>query len=176
MNESADSGRKLPDHVDEAVRSIIQLHSEHRGRTTALQRVVNRISAVIARPAFVTCLVIAIVGWIAANLVAVGLSARAVDPPAFIWLQAAMNVLSLFIVTLVLAAQRHEDDLNARREILTLELAILSERKIAKVIELLEELRRDSPHVADRIDPQAEQMAQPADAQSVLAAAEDSDS
>jgi hypothetical protein len=61
---------------------------------------------------------------------------------------------------------RAEDELNAR-EILTLELAILSERKIAKVIELLEELRRDSPRVVDRADQQPERMAQPAGAQSV---------
>jgi uncharacterized membrane protein len=97
----------------------------------------------------------------------------AVDPPVFPWLQGVVNLISLFIVTLVLVAQKHEDELNGRREILTLELAILSERKIAKIIELLEELRRDSPQVVDRVDQQAEQMAQPADAQSVLAAAQD---
>jgi hypothetical protein len=37
----------------------------------------------------------------------------------------------------VLVAQKHEDELNARRDTLTLELAILSEHKIAKVIQLL---------------------------------------
>jgi uncharacterized membrane protein len=84
-------------------------------------------------------------------------------------------LLSLFIVTLVLVAQKHKDELNARREILTLEPAILSERKIAKVIALLEELRRVSPHVVGRVDQQAEQMAQRADAQSVLAAAREND-
>ncbi len=108
-------------------------------------------------------------------MAATALGRNAVDPPAFPWLQGAVNLISLFIVTLVLVAQKHEDELNARREILTLELAILSERKIAKVIELLEELRRDSPHVLDRVDQQAEQMAQPADAQSVLAAAQEND-
>ena len=46
-----------------------------------------------------------------------------------------MNLFSLFIVTLVLVAQTHADELNARRDNRTLELAILSERKIAKVIE-----------------------------------------
>jgi uncharacterized membrane protein len=72
---------------------------------------------------------------------------------------------------LLLVAQKHEDELNAHRDTLTLELAILSEHKIAKVIQLLEELRRDSPHVQDRDDLQAQQMAEPADAGSVLAAA-----
>jgi hypothetical protein len=41
---------------DEAIRSIAELHSEHHGPTTAPQRLVNRISAVIARPYFVAFL------------------------------------------------------------------------------------------------------------------------
>jgi uncharacterized membrane protein len=175
MTESASSSRQLPDHIDEAVRSITQLHSEHHGKTTAPQRLINRISAVIARPHFVAFLTMGVSVWIGANLAAFALGRYAVDPPLFPWLQGVVNLLSLFIVTLVLVAQKHEDELNARREILTLELAMLSERKIAKVIELLEELRRDSPHVLDRVDQQADQMAQPADAQSVLAAAREND-
>lgn len=54
------------------------------------------------------------------------------------------------------------------REQLNLELAILSERKTAKVIQLLEEFRRDSPLMRDRIDHQAESMARPSDPQTVL--------
>jgi uncharacterized membrane protein len=175
MTESASSSRELPDHVDEAVRSIAQLHSEHHEKATAPQRLINRLSAVIARPHFVAFLTIGVCVWIGANLAAIALGRYAPDPPPFLWLVSGVNLLSLLIVALVLVAQKHEDELNARREILTLELALLSERKIAKVIELLEELRRDSPHIADRLDPQAEQMAQPADAQSVLAAAEGND-
>ena len=174
MTETGSSSAQFPDHIDEAVRSIAQLHSEHHGNTAPLQRLVNRISAVFARPYFVAFLTVGVSVWIGANLAALALG-RAVDPPPFPWLVSAMNLLSLFIVALVLVAQKHEDELNARRDILTLELAILSERKIAKVIELLEELRRDSPHIVDRVDRQADQMAQPADAQSVLAAARESD-
>jgi uncharacterized membrane protein len=44
----------------------------------------------------------------------------------------------------------------------------LSEQKIAKVIQLLEESRRDNPLVGNRLDSEAEPMAQPADPQSVL--------
>jgi uncharacterized membrane protein len=98
------------------------------------------------------------------------LGLHAVDAPAFPWLQGAANLFSLFMVMLVLVAQKHEDELNAHRDTLTLELAILSEHKIAKVIQLLEELRRDSPQIQDRLDPQAEQMSEPADAGSVLEA------
>jgi uncharacterized membrane protein len=165
------SSPNVPDHVDKAVRSVTQLHSNHHGRTTTPQRAVNRITAFMARPWFIGLVGISVAVWIAANLVASGLGLQAIDPPAFPWLEVAATLFSLFVVMLVLVAQKHEDELNVHRDTLTLELAILSEHKIAKVIELLEELRRDSPHVQDRVDSQAEQMAEPADAGSVLAAA-----
>ena len=46
----------------------------------------------------------------------------------------------------------------------------MTEQKIAKVVALLEELRRDSPHLHDRVDELAEVMARPADPQSVIEA------
>jgi uncharacterized membrane protein len=175
MPDDPASGPNVPDHIDEAVRSVAQLHSDHYGRATASQRAVNGITAFMARPFFIVLVGLSVVGWIGANLIAAALGLQAIDTPAFQWLQDAANVFSLFVVMLVLVAQKHEDELNARRDTLTLELAILSEHKIAKVIQLLEELRRDSPHVQDREDPQAEQMAQPADAGSVLEAVRASD-
>ena len=56
---------------------------------------------------------------------------------------------------------------------LILELAILSEQKIAKVIQLLEESRRDNPNMLNRRDPEAETMGRAADTQSVLNAITD---
>ena len=76
--------------------------------------------------------------------------------------------MSLYMVVLILATQRREDQLAQHRELLILELAILSEQKTAKVIELLEEVRRDSPLLRNRVDQEAQAMAQPADPKSVL--------
>jgi uncharacterized membrane protein len=160
----------FPDHVDKAVRSVTQLHSDHHGRTTSTQRAVNRVAALMGRPLFIALVGFSAVVWMAANLMAARMGVEAIDPPPFAWLEVAATLFSLLLVVLLLVAQRHEDELNAHRDTLTLELAILSEHKIAKVIQLLEELRRDSPHVQDRQDPQAQQMSEPADAGSVLAA------
>ena len=55
--------------------------------------------------------------------------------------------VSLFLVVLVLGSQRHEDEVNTRREMLSLELAVLSEQKTAKIIQMLEEFRRDHPQM-----------------------------
>ena len=53
---------------------------------------------------------------------------------------------------------------------LTLELALLTEQKSAKIIQLLEEFRQDIPIVENRVDRQARAMAQPADPQRVVEA------
>jgi hypothetical protein len=47
-------------------------------------------------------------------------------------------------------------------------LAILSEQKSTKIIQLLEERRRDSPHLIDRLDHEAPAMSASADPQAVL--------
>lgn len=71
---------------------------------------------------------------------------------------------------MILVSEQRADALAERREQLTLELAILSERKIAKVIQLLEELRRDGAKPRVRTDAEAADMARPADPEAVIAA------
>ena len=53
--------------------------------------------------------------------------------------------------------------------------AILSEQKTAKVIELLEESRRDNPLIHNRVDQEADVMAKPADPKTVLEAIKETD-
>jgi uncharacterized membrane protein len=158
----------LPVHIDETIRSIAQLHAEHHEKATPLQRGVDRATALLGRPRFIGVLTVVVIGWIGLNLLGAALGYRPVDPPPFTWLGGAVSLVSLYMVVLVLATQRREDLLARHRELLLLELAILSEQKTAKVIQLLEEVRRDNPHIRDRIDQEAEAMAQPADPQSVL--------
>ena len=102
------------------------------------------------------------------NGLAAALGYRALDPPPFAWLAGSASLASLYLVILILTTQRGDERLTQRRELLNLELTILSEQKIAKVVALLEELRQDSPHLRDRVDEIAEAMSRPADPQSVI--------
>ena len=68
---------------------------------------------------------------------------------------------------MILITQRHDDELATRREQMTLELAILSEQKSAKIIALLEEFRRNDPNQGNYCEV-AEALTQPADPQVVL--------
>jgi uncharacterized membrane protein len=125
-------------------------------------------TALLARPGSIAALTVLLAGWIGFNLLAPALGHRPLDPPPFSWLETAVSVLSLYMVVLILATQRREDQLAQHREQLILELALLSEQKTTKVIQLLEESRRDNPAIHDRIDREAEEMAKTADPQSVI--------
>jgi uncharacterized membrane protein len=60
------------------------------------------------------------------------------------------------------------------REQLMLQLALLADQKTAKLIALIEELRRDDPLVRSRADRQAEELTRPADPEVVLQAIRES--
>ena len=52
--------------------------------------------------------------------------------------------------------------------ILDWEMPLLSGAELVRIVELLEEFRRNNPHIHDRVDQQAEAMAQPSDPQQML--------
>ena len=112
-------------------------------------------------------LLLVVVGWSAGNVLAMAAGHRPIDPPPFAWLALASSITALCVTVLILTAQRRDDELAQHREQLTLELAILSDRKLAKIIELLEESRRDNPLLDNRVDRAAEDMARPADPESI---------
>ena len=73
------------------------------------------------------------------------------------------TLAAFFITLLILTAQRHANELADKRAQLTLLIALLNEKKSAKIIELLEEQRRDNPFLTSRVDAQAAEMARAAD-------------
>lgn len=118
-----------------------------------------------------------VVGALAAVLVWTALAGRdgaeAIQGPALAWVEYAGTMCALIVSLLILATQRREDKPAERRAKLTLELALLTDRKTSKLVALLEELRRDHPQVVDRIDPETEAMANAADPKAMLEAIEE---
>jgi len=149
------------------VQAIARLHAEHHLRATPLQRAVDRLTAVVAHPTFIAAVTLTVIGWIVGNLLLARFAGWRFDGVAFPGLQGAGELVAIYVTTLVLMSQRRKDDLSELREQLTLEIAIMTEQKGAKIIALIEELRRDSPTLVNRIDHQAEAMATPVDPDAV---------
>ncbi len=150
-----------------------QLRAAHERETSGLQRQVDRFTAVAGMPGFVAVLAFGVFGWMAADQLVSMLGFKPWDPAPFAALQMMVSVAGLFIAALILTTQRREDQLQAHREQLILELAILNEQKASKIIELIEEVRRDNPMISNRIDNEARAMSKPSDPQTVLDAIKD---
>ncbi len=75
----------------------------------------------------------------------------------------------------VLVGQNREAQLEAQRARLHLQVSMLAEQKITKLIALVEELRRDSPSVFNRHDHEAERMQRATDPQAFLGVLKDQD-
>ena len=163
----------LPDHIENAIHAIGRLHAAHQRSATPLQRVVDRMTAIVAHPSFLAGVTLTVVVWIAGNMALLRTAGWAFDKGAFPWLQGAGELSAIYITALILMSQKRKDELSELREQLTLELAMIIEQKGAKIVSLIEELRRDSPHLADRVDAQAEAMSAPADHEAIAQAIKD---
>jgi len=161
------------DHIGETVNAVAQLHAEYRERASASQRAAEALTSILGDPVTAGVALLAVISWIAASLLANRLGYRPWDPPPFFGLVAVLSIASFFMVIMILATQRNDDRLAFQREQLILELVGSIELKTAKVIQLLEELRRDEPSMRDRIDHEANEMTRPADPAAILSTIRD---
>ncbi len=163
------------DHVEVTVQQLAELHGEHDRAASPIQRAANRVTAALARPAALTLVTLLVIAWMVGNTVARLLGSTALEEFPFPDLGLVVAVAALLVALLILSTQRHEEALAEKRARLTLQIAVLSEKKIAKVIGLLEEQRRDNPLLPSRVDDEADVMAAPTDPRTSLEKLEASD-
>jgi len=158
----------VPPHIEETIAAMAALHAEHYQRAGLLQRLVSKATGMVAEPGVLVILTVAIAGWLALNVALAAAGRPAPDPPPFANLSVAASTVALYLTAMILISRRADDEFQTRRDQLTLELAILSDQKSAKIIALLEEFRRNDPNQGDHRDEVAEALAQPSDPQAVL--------
>jgi uncharacterized membrane protein len=161
---------RVPTHIEHSVQAIARLRAEHVRCASPLQKTIERFTAAAAGPGFAVVLTVLVALWIGLNCLLLVFGKKPFDEPPFYWLQGVVALSALYTTVFILATQRREDEFANRHEQLTLELAMLSEQKTAKIISLLEQLRQDHPDIQDRVDKEADAMSSPADSRSVLEA------
>jgi uncharacterized membrane protein len=153
----------LSDHINENIEGVVALQRREWDSTSASQRRFERVSRVVARPAYLMGILVFSLAWMAFNLSSPRFGIAPFDPPPFQWLEMLVSFVALVTTTVVLIAQNRQARFEQQRAHLDLQVNLLTEQKVAKVIHLLEELRRDLPMVRDRHDPQATSMQERAD-------------
>lgn len=118
--------------------------------------------------AFIVLHVAGIGGWIALNVLPLGV--RHVDPFPFPLLAVWVGIEVLFLSAFVLITQRKESERAERREQVVLHLATLAEQETTALIRMLAELREDLG--VGRMDAEAEALQVPTDVARVVDALE----
>ena len=153
----------LSDHISQNIEGVVALQRREWDATSASQRRFERVSRFVGRPAYLAGVLVFSVAWMAFNLVCARFGLTPFDPPPFQWLEMLVSFVALVTTTVVLIAQNRQTRFEQQRAHLDLQVNLLTEQKVTKVIHLLEELRRDLPMVKDRHDPQAAGMQERAD-------------
>lgn len=159
----------LPDPIAENIDAIIAIHRQESKDVAPAERVLEVVASWFSRPTFLYLLLGGLGLWLAGDwLNHTGLLPVAL--PTFSWSEQGLDAAALLISTGVLIRQNRQESFAEQRTQLMLQLSLLSEKKIAKIIALLEELREDLPDMEQRYDPEAAIMQQSADPLTVLEA------
>ena len=162
---------EVSDHISQNIADIVALQKQQEiDATTASQRHLEQVSRVVAHPVYLLAVLALVAAWIGANEIALRDGLHPPDVPPFPWLQGCLTLVALLTATVVLISQRRQTKLSEERAHLDLQINLLTEQKVTKLIHLLEELRRDLPMVRDRDDPHAAALEEPTDAADVLSA------
>ena len=163
----------LNDQIDQNIEAVRELERRvDRGLDPATLRF-NGLATRIGRPSFLHGVISCVVLWILVNLLLPAFHFKAFDEFPFFTLQGLTALSALMTSLVVLIGQNREAILEGQRAHLDLQLNLLAEQKITKLIALLEELRRDLPNVNNRHDQVAEGMQQHADPEAILGALSD---
>ena len=156
----------LSAQVVKNIETIIGFQAKQEQKLPFKDRIIEKIAGFFGKSEFLYLQLLFFASWaicshIAPQLLPFGL-------PIFDAKEMGVDIAALLIATGVLVQQSRQDRLAEQRSHLTLQINLLTEQKIAKLIELIEELREDLPTIRDRQDLEAVIMQEATDPQIVL--------
>ena len=151
-------GEKYPlsEQVVKNIEAIIGFQAKQEQKLPWRDRIVEKIAAFFGKSEFLYLQLLFFISWaicsnLAPNLLPFGI-------PLFDAKSMGIDIAALLITTGVLVQQSRQDKLAEQRSHLILQINLLTEQKIAKLIKLMEELRADLPTIRDRDDLEAQVM------------------
>lgn len=173
MSDSTPAPGERPPDLDENIDSVLEVQRRESEQRSTSHRLIDRVSRIISRPKYLFGLVAVAVIWIGANVLAPRLGLPEFDPLPFPLLDGILTFAALVSTTVILIAQNRQTRIEQQHTHIALQVNLMTEQKVAKIINLMEELRRDLPMVKDRYDAQAASFSKKTDALQVLTAIEE---
>ena len=158
------------EQIGQNISAVHEFYTREELKRSASQRHAESIGGFVGRPAFLVVILLFATFWIGANLALPLSGLLPFDAAPFHLLQGIVALAALLTTAVVLIKQNRVDRLAEQRSHLDLKVALLIEQKTAKLIDLIEELRRDLPNVKNRHDSGAAVLQQAMSPEAVLAA------
>ena len=158
------------DQTSQNIDAVLKFYTREEEKISHWQRILEQVSSFIGQPLFLGFILLFVALWVIVNIVLRLLGMTEFDPAPYFWLQGIVGLGALLTATVVLTKQNRLTKLEEQRAHLDLKVTLLTEQKATKLIDLLEELRRDLPNVRNRQDPEAAALQQSMNPDLVLAA------
>jgi uncharacterized membrane protein len=158
----------LPSSAKENLELLSHFKDGEEAQISGLQLAIERISRFFGSPAYFAFAVVFIALWIAVNTYGMRHGWRHVDAPPFSWLQGLVSSNALLLTVAVLIRQNRMAQVAEHRAHLDLQINLLTEQKVTKTLQIIDELRRDLPTLRGRPDAEVTEMSKPADAHALM--------
>jgi uncharacterized membrane protein len=153
---------------------VANFHEREDAATSGIQLLIERISAFFGSPWYFAFCVLFIGAWILANTWGAHAGWQVVDPSPFPILEGLVSCNALLLTIAVLIRQNRMARLSDHRSHLDLQINLLTEQKVTKILQIVDELQHDLTALRGRpvthTKEQMEEMTKPADANALLIA------
>jgi uncharacterized membrane protein len=160
------------DPIGQNIEAIAELHKHSERQITTQQRAIEAVTAFLGRPLFLFLIMAFVVLWVLVNIVLAAFHLPSFDPPPFIWLSGVLSLGALLQATVILITQNRQDAVDERRTQLDLQVSLVVDQKLSKLIAMVDEIRQATSPDGKKHDPQADAMKESVDPHRALSSLE----
>jgi uncharacterized membrane protein len=160
----------LPSAETENLNLLTNFTDREEAQISGLQLAIERVSRFFGSPAFFIFAVLFIAAWIAVNAWGAHEAWTHVDTPPFFWLQGLVSANALLLTVAVLIRQNRMSQMAEHRAHLDLQINMLTEQKVTKMLQIIDQLRNELTALRGRPADHAEvgELTKPADAHALM--------
>jgi len=161
-------GAELPPSAKGNLELLEEFEEREESQVSGRQLVIERISAFFGSTSYFTAVVAFIILWIFVNGCGPRFGWHPIDPPPFSWLQGLVSSNALLLTVAVLIRQTRMAKVAEHRSHLDLQINLLTEQKVTKILQIVDELQRELTALRKRPDSEVTEMSKPADAHALM--------
>lgn len=130
---------KVPQRARRNLEVLRRFADEEENEASAVQLAIEQASRFFGSPAYFIGVVVFALSWIGVDTWGRAAGWPHMEPPPFFWLQGMVSLNALLLTVAVLIRQNRMAELAEHRAHLDLQINLLTEEKVARILELLGE-------------------------------------